>query len=420
MSSEMRLKALRTAMAQYRSGKISRRQFAGLLGALGISAASLPLLRGGKSAATAAPGGGHAGHGFALAQEEGTPPPVATPVLGVQPDGTRVWKVAVGGFAPEQLAEISAFLPQTITINAGDTIYFENMGFHTITFLSGAETPKLFIPSPDPAMPPAATPPASGASAPVLIANPAALFPAGGPSYDGTGVVNSGVPLDPTAPPFTLTFTTAGEYDYICLVHPKYMTGKVIVQEAGAALPMEQDGVDAQAQQELAAFTERAAAVWASVATPAAAAEVQVGPSDENVELLAFVPNEVRIKAGEAVHWVYKGSMSPHTVTFLGGAEAVEDVLFTGGEAGPPTVVLNPNSLFPSDSVGQPYSGEGLVNSGYLGAPTEVVGWDGYQRVETFDLTFAAPGEYKYYCILHAGGPDDPPTEGMTGKVIVE
>ena len=37
---------------------------------------------------------------------------------------------------------------------------------------------------------------------------------------------------------------------------------------------------------------------------------------------------------------------------------------------------------------------------------------------DSYELTFTAAGEYPYYCILHAGGPDD--EHGMVGKVIVE
>src|SRR5215216_6534749 len=117
MTDEMRLKAIGAAMTRYRSGKISRRQFAGLLGALGISAASLPLLRGGKSAAKSGSDGGHGGHGGLAAQEGGTP---ATPALGPRDDGTNVWKVTVGGMDMEHGIDLHAFFPGEITVNAGD------------------------------------------------------------------------------------------------------------------------------------------------------------------------------------------------------------------------------------------------------------------------------------------------------------
>jgi plastocyanin len=393
MAAEMQLQALRSVVAKFQAGKLSRRQFMERASALGLGAAAVALLGRGRAAA-----------------QDGTPAAPEPPAIGINPDGTRTWKVLAGAMHMDAngMAEISAFLPGTITINAGDTIYFEIHGFHNVGFTSGGEIPGIIVPA-DPAMAPVATPPASAAGQPQFLLNPAVIFPAGGPTYDGTGVVNSGLPLDPATPPFTLTFTTPGEYDYACWVHQPFMNGKVIVQEAGAALPMEQDGVDAQAQTELAAFVETATALFAS--TPSAANEVLIGPGQEHVELLAFVPNEITIAAGESVVWNHLGTMSPHTVTFLGGGAAIEDIVFVPGEAGPPTIAINPNSFYASDSASQPYGGEGVVNSGYLapfaGLPT------------TFELSFTTPGEYKYYCILHAGGPDDDPSMSMVGKVIV-
>ena len=37
---------------------------------------------------------------------------------------------------------------------------------------------------------------------------------------------------------------------------------------------------------------------------------------------------------------------------------------------------------------------------------------------DVFELAFTVPGEYPYYCIRHAGGPEA--EGGMIGKVIVE
>ena len=37
---------------------------------------------------------------------------------------------------------------------------------------------------------------------------------------------------------------------------------------------------------------------------------------------------------------------------------------------------------------------------------------------DTYELTFTEPGEYPYYCILHASGPED--KMAMAGTVTVE
>jgi len=222
--------------------------------------------------------------------------------------------------------------------------------------------------------------------------------------------------MDPTAPPIVFTFPTAGTFDYICLIHPMFMKGQVVVQEAGSALPKDQAAYDAEAQQKLGEFEARASSLaGAGAATPAAGGatvhEVAMGPGEANVELLRYIPQDLTVKAGETVRWTWKGSMTPHTVTFLGDEAPIEDIIFGQGADGAPKASLNPNSFYPSDQQGT-YSGQGIVNSGYMGVLP--------QLPTTFELTFDTAGEYKYYCILHAGSPDDPPTQAMVGKVTVE
>ena len=126
------------------------------------------------------------------------PPAAATPTLGEQPDGTRVWKVLVGGMDMANLIDVNAFLPGTLTINAGDSVYFEfGMGFHTVAFHGPEARQPVVIPDPNPT--PAATPmatPSAAAGVPRLIINPAVVFPtnpAGGDVFDGTGDLTSGV-----------------------------------------------------------------------------------------------------------------------------------------------------------------------------------------------------------------------------------
>ena len=66
------------------------------------------------------------------------------------------------------------------------------------------------------------------ADAPNLALNPKIAFPSGGPTYDGTGFVNSGILVLPNPHTFKLTFTKPGTYTYDCLVHPD-MDGTVSV-----------------------------------------------------------------------------------------------------------------------------------------------------------------------------------------------
>ncbi|MDQ3045805.1 MAG: hypothetical protein M3R06_11760, partial [Chloroflexota bacterium] len=162
------------AITRYRQGRLSRREALRLLGAAGLTAtAAVALLGRGGAPVRATASGGHGVHYAALRQEaSGTPPP--PPTLGEQPDGSNVWKVVVGGFSENEMdmIEAVAFLPGEITINAGDAIYFEFMGFHTVTFTSGAEAPPLVVPEAVGGTP--------AAGPPRLLFNPEALFPAGG------------------------------------------------------------------------------------------------------------------------------------------------------------------------------------------------------------------------------------------------
>ncbi len=415
----MRLAALQRAMTRYHAGRMSRRDVLGLAGKLGLTAAAVALL--GATKASAASPKGHSGHNARLQEgsPEGGPPPVATPQLGEQPDGTRIGKVVVGAMIMEELAEINAFLPGEITINAGDSIFFEMMGFHAVSFLSGGEVQPIFIPAEGAA--PVATPPASAAAYPQLMFNPAVLFPAGGPAYDGTGYVNSGLP-DPSAPPFTLTFAQPGTYEYLCLVHPAMMKARVVVQEQGAERPHDQAFYDRQAAEQQEAILEQGRALIArySQATPAAGAaggntwEVTAGVGEGQAQVLRFLPERLEVRAGDTVRWVNRAHTEPHTVTFVDGGAPPEFVLVEPQAGGPPLLVLNPEVM--QRAGGKAYGGEGYANSGWLQEESPEL-YAGFEAPHTYELAFEAPGEFAYYCALHAGGPDDP--HGMTGTITV-
>ena len=129
-------------------------------------------------------------------------------------------------------------------------------GFHTVTFLSGAEVPPLFVPDMV-----NGTPVASPEGPPRLLVNPAFAFPDGRTEYDGTGTVNSGLDVlrTPDQPPYMLKFTKAGTYDYQCAVHGIVMKAKVTVQEAGTALPTDKTyAVQKKAAEVLNQLVERA------------------------------------------------------------------------------------------------------------------------------------------------------------------
>jgi plastocyanin len=88
---------------------------------------------------------------------------------------------------------------------------------HTVTFLSGAPAPEFIQPRPQPTGPPQLVIPANVVGA------------AGGGTYTGQGIVNSGILGNGHA--FFLRFDAPpGAYEYVCLIHP---TMKSTVTVAG-------------------------------------------------------------------------------------------------------------------------------------------------------------------------------------------
>jgi plastocyanin len=362
--------------------RIDRRSLLKAGGALGLTGLALGLMP--RSLRTAS-----------AHQEEGTPPAAATPVVGPQADGTNLWKVQVGGMDMENKLDLQGFFPGEITVNAGDQIWFAEAmpGLHNAWFGYGAEVPALLIPDPEVASPAADAPPQ-------MVFNPAFLFPTPSLVVDGVTPVNTGVDIlwDP-ATPTIVTFSTPGTYDYLCVVHQAVMKGTVIVQEAGAELPMDQAGYDALAQEQIATLIEEGLAATAEYAEPVSEQQADgttlwtaaAGAGEGQARVMDFLPNELEIKVGDSVKWIIQSPGEPHTVTFVGsGATPPEDVMPGAFADGSPKFAINPQTLLPQG--GTSFDGTGYLNSGYLGLPG---------MPSEFTATFTAAGEYIYYCVLH-------------------
>ncbi len=379
-----------------REFQLSRRRALQLLGGAGLGAAGLLALP-----------------RASFAQEgEGSPVPAVTPQIGPQSDGSTMWRVQVAEMNMEEQYEFHAFFPGEITVNEGDSIWFDfgMGGFHTVSFLSGEQRPPLWIPDPDEATP------APGAD-PQLNLNPAVIFEAGNGQYDGTGYLNSGIDVfrDPTLP-YVVTFTTAGTYDYECIVHHTVMSAKVIVQAAGSELASTQEDYDAVAAEEKAALDAMVEPEIAKYAEATSTANddgttswtATVGAGGETqLRIQQILPRELEIKVGDSVTWIDQAFGEPHTVSFLGEGETPpEDVTVEMGAAGPKFVQSN-LTLLPQG--GDVWSGTGWVNSGFLAFP-EV---DPDYREYT--LTFDTPGEFTYFCARHG----DSEGNGMAAKLTV-
>ncbi|MDP9471991.1 MAG: hypothetical protein M3Q71_15225 [Chloroflexota bacterium] len=143
MAIDTRVVAMQRVMAQYQAGQMNRRDVLKALTGLGLATSGLVLFGRRVGAST---GAGHSGRSAWL--QEGAPPPAATPVLGQRADGTTVWRVLVGGMDMTPGLEVNAFLPAEITVNAGDSVFFDfgMGGFHNVAFRSGTEAlPLLYL-----------------------------------------------------------------------------------------------------------------------------------------------------------------------------------------------------------------------------------------------------------------------------------
>ncbi|HYO48383.1 MAG TPA: plastocyanin/azurin family copper-binding protein [Chloroflexia bacterium] len=336
--------------------------------------------------------------------------------------GPQTWTVMVGAEIFTEPGEKSSwhamrFYPETITINAGDTILFkQNSGVepHTVTFLGpDKQRPMDLIPEG----------PGGPDAPPRLVVNPLVAFPSEGNTYDGSKYANSGIMAQglPTPPQYSLTFTTAGTFDYICVLHSVQlpdgsimgMKGKVVVQDAGKALPMTPAQLAAETEAQMQADERKALAE-----EPAAKqAATRPGPNgttihhinsgyaseDGLLHYMRFGPSEVTINQGDTIEWSTLGMHNGfHTVTFGGEPEFL---LFEPQPAGPPKIVLNPE-FFPAG--GSTYTGNGYYNSGPIVGPHDPP----EAGAKSYSLTFSQPGRYEYICITHY-------LNGMDGTVTV-
>ncbi len=121
-------------------------------------------------------------------------------------------------------ASVIRFLPESLTIKAGDTVRWEMrdpIELHTVTFSGPAQPPDFILPEPQPQGPPK------------FYFNPKGVVRIGGLTHSSDSYYNSGfMALDAPGPKtYSLTFTRPGTYTYWCVVHvPQGMKGVINVQ----------------------------------------------------------------------------------------------------------------------------------------------------------------------------------------------
>lgn len=294
-------------------------------------------------------------------------------VAGTQPVpiGAALWPVTAGASASAEALQALRFYPQSITVNAGDTVQwaFPAGEPHTVTLLG----PRTTLPTPN---------------------DPTNAAPAGPTTYDGSAYASSGFRL--LGQTYSMTFTKPGTYTYHCLIHPG-MTGQISVQAPGSHHPANQAAYIAQAQAQTKTDLAAAASSIASFPYAAGGPHLVAGmapgmamgpPSALTVMRFLDGPTlsdtSVTIAAGQTVTWTNQSNNEPHTVTIA--------------PAGAAFPTLNP---FGPATGGNIYDGTTLVSSGVLSPG------------QSFSLQFTKPGTYTYHCLFH----DD--TENMIGTVVV-
>lgn len=335
----------------------------------------------------------------------------ATSLMAAAPAGA-ITKVVYAGPASRSVPGLSsntdfdAFFRRTVTINAGDSVRWQFRGFHNVAFVPPGQAPPPLV-APDPSRPVAGLRDAAGAPF-WFNGQPSLPIPAqvagrlGPPVVSGLEYHNSGLPMGPRTPSYTLRFSRVGTYRYLCTVHPG-MTGTVRVLPRGRPVPSAFADFRARTLEQLAAG-RLAMRLRRFSPTAYVAAGNDAGP----VTQLRFFPAFKTVRVGQAVRFVMRSSTEPHTVTFGPAAlrSQLERDLVTmspGAPGQPPRTLLNPLAFYPSDPppTVPPYTGanhgNGFLNTGQLDR------WSFTPFPSSATITFTKVGTYAYVCVIHPG-----------------
>lgn len=379
--------------------------------------------------------------------------PVAAPAEAQAPVADHV--VQAGALHPDNPSapyEYTRYYPDTIKVHRGQTVRWNAVGdgvatgFHTITFSSAGRPP--FIRADE---------------APNAYGAPTAWFAGSDCGRNGLGpcvlqsrdqFVSSGIPPLGGSPFEVTVDLPPGTYEYFCTVHPA-MAGAVEVVGDAEPVPTPEQTAAARA----AAIAQDSAAadeLFAQDQVPHSTIEdgqrvhrVLLGDStdDNHVSLIAYLPTNLDVAAGDKVRFVYNDDIvnEVHTATFpsavvgnfspphgTGGLGLsfgcdLDDV--SGGLPGIPGpwgVVLpcpaNLELLFapwmtsvnaaPGNEVATPAT---YHDSGMLIPPLAPDGFralpGGGELPDSFEAEFPNPGSFVYECNIHV----DP----MSGSIEV-
>jgi plastocyanin len=328
-------------------------------------------------------------------------PPLQAPPPGVSPHADALF-----------------FYPRSVTVHVGQSVTWQILGFHTVTF-AGTKHPYPFVAASG--KQPVVRDAAGHAfwwsgKVPLLSVSPLAIMQQGGdtlssPSQTASSGLLRVLTASQNSPPapYTLTFTNPGVYHYQCAVHPG-MRGVVIVKPWSVGTP--------------AAATEAAAAQAALQKTIADLKTLQnekpkkpltvfvgLGHTSTGAEVTVFSPSRLAVHVGDSVRFVNHDKTDIHTVTFgKPKTTAKIEKRFVSQHEG--QVRLAPLGAYPSEPPGAPVSydgsnhGNGYLNAGLL----EPKGSPASAGPQSFTVTFTKKGTYHYECVIH---------QNMDGTIVV-
>ena len=310
----------------------------------------------------------------------------------------QTWNASAGAESKDEAVQADAFLPNEMTIYAGDTIiwtFAPKNEAHTVTFLT-----------PNQVRPPFAGPPnVAGCPPPSSGVQPT------GSSFTGASCVNSG-PLAGGAT-YSVKFPTAGNYKMECLVHPD-MTGVVHVLPLTATLPHNQGFYDDAAKAEKQALlndNDPPANVNGNGASSSSSNSVIAGTGEivattggrQYRAVVRFLSGTIHVHVGDTVVWSNLDPTEPHTVTF--GTEPANPQTRVNVTTDPDDGALLGTINSTSDSVSSGFLA--AAPQGRIGLPEPPPG------TTVIRVTFTHAGTYNYICALHD-------VDGMIGTVIVK
>jgi plastocyanin len=232
------------------------------------------------------------------------------------------------------------FYAPELNVHQGDVINFQWAGFHTATLLPAGEDAEAWVAENasefgDPHFAILEDPDDTGLDPGSSAAKPAVKFnahnillpsdftcgAAGNPcSYDGSAIVNSGLPLAEDADVFSVSVDATPNTSFwvICLLHPN-MRLKVNVVPGGEEATTQAE-VDAYADDTIASDAAEAAALHTKLQKPKKKNGVWQafgGVDGDGFALLGMYPKRLKIKKGDRVRWRFdRLPFELHTVSF--------------------------------------------------------------------------------------------------------